>query len=63
MVAGNYRDALKSIQAVRQLRIAKGDSEAEDRSKRELFKPGKRQQIDFRSERLVSRKLTHDVLL
>ena len=32
-------------------------SYAKDRSKRELLKPGKRQQIDFRSERLVSRKL------
>lgn len=32
-------------------------SYAKDRSKRQLLKPGKRQQIDFRSERLVSRKL------
>jgi len=32
-------------------------SYAKDRSRRQLLKPGKRQQIDFRSERLVSRKL------
>jgi len=32
-------------------------SYAKDRSKRQLLKPGKRTQIDFRSERLVSRKL------
>lgn len=32
-------------------------SYAKDRSRRELLKPGKRQRLDFRSERLVSRKL------
>jgi len=32
-------------------------SYAKDRSKRQLLTPGQRQQIDFRSERLVSRKL------
>lgn len=32
-------------------------SYAKDRSKRQLLKPGKRNQVDFRSERLVSRKL------
>ncbi len=32
-------------------------SYAKDRSKRQLLIPGQRQQIDFRSERLVSRKL------
>lgn len=32
-------------------------SYAKDRSKRQLLKPGKRTEIDFRSERLVSRKL------
>ena len=32
-------------------------SYAKDRSKRQLLKPGKRTQLDFRSERLVSRKL------